>query len=140
MSWGTTHFNDGWGAGLYGAGLYGVGTTDATTNIGLWSTAYTRHVHIRNANVWQFVENPTTFDNFSLLGFQLNNTAATVKIDEIMLYQYYRTSYQGNIKEINYTVGSSLVDVTLGYFDEQLNDDFFNLEKQVEAIQESLST
>lgn len=111
---------------------YSMGSYSMSTSL----TSSGNTVSYFTANVWKWVEFPTTWQNFSAVTFQ-QLTTAVVYIDDFSVYGYNRNYYDVNVKEIKFNFNSNLVDVTAGYYDEGINDEFFKLKRQVERIEET---
>jgi 6-pyruvoyl-tetrahydropterin synthase len=114
----------------YSFGAYSMST-------GISSSSY--NVAYFQPNTWQWIEFPTTWQDFSVVSFQALTTDA-IYIDDISIYGYNKNYYDVNVKEIKFNFNNNLVDVTAGYFDQGLNDEFFALEKKVKALEETLQT
>jgi hypothetical protein len=126
----------GYGTGHYSIGYYSIG--ENTKSVSQFDTDYTFNINVSTPNTWRFYSFPIDIDDFRYIFFRSNNTEAIVKIDNISLFQYYQNFYDANIIEFDYTLGSDLIDITLGKFDENLNDDFFQLQKKLEKLEETL--
>lgn len=126
----------GYSKGHYSIGYYSIG--ENIKSICQFDTAYTFNISIELANTWKFYSFPIDLNDFRYIFFKTSDTSAIIKIDNISLFQYYQNSYDANVIEIDYTIGSDLIDFTLGRFEENLNDDFFKLKNQVDKLQESI--
>jgi len=123
------------GMGVLGIGLYGVGSTSviSSTDIEIGSTV-NFSIDIKGVNQWQWVDIPTTFDTFSIIRFESDDTTADVRIDEIQLYSLFRQSYEANVIEMSFDLSSSYVNIKAGEFQEFADDDFNILKNEVEAL------
>jgi len=126
----------GLGLGALGVGALSEGDTSATlttTNIEIGSSVF-YSVDIKGVNQWQWVDIPTTYDNFSIIRFESNDTSADVRVDEIQLYSLFRQSYEANVIQMDFDLSSSYVNVKAGEFQEFADDDFNILKNEVEAL------
>jgi hypothetical protein len=126
----------GYSLGGYSSANYSIGSTEG---ISINNTNYTWGVPVDVIGSWQFVSFPIeNIDNFKYLYFKSNDTDAKIKIDDIKLLGYYQKTYEANVRELTFDLTSNLVNVEAGEFDENLNDEFFELNKEVKALQETL--
>jgi len=112
----------------YSMGNYSFGNSTGTDEMN--STYF--NVYVGNVNQWIWYDTPITCDDFRYISFSSTDQNATIWIDEIKLYQYHRQFYDGNVIQIDYELGSDFVNVQAGEFQEFVNDDFFNLQKELE--------
>lgn len=126
----TLNSFSGYSAGLYSAGSYSMSTslTSSSLNISYFTP-----------NTWQWIEIPTTWQDWDQISFQALSTD-TILIDDVSIYGYVKNYYDVNVKEIKFNFNNNLVDVTAGYYDQGLNDDFFELEKKVKLLEETLQS
>jgi hypothetical protein len=126
----------GYSKGHYSIDNYSIG--ENTKSVSQFDTDYTFNINVGIPNTWRFYSFPVDIDDFRYIFFRTNNTEAIVKIDNISLFQYYQNFNDANIIEFDYTLGSDLIDITLGKFDENLDDEFFQLKNKVEKLEETL--
>jgi len=129
------NYVSGYSRGRYSLGNYSIG--EATKTVKQFDTDYTHSVYIQTPNTWKFVSFDVDIDNFSHLFFRTSDTTAKIFIDNISLFQYHQESYDFNVKEFKYNIGSDLIDIIAGQFDENINDEFFQLQNDVKKLQES---
>jgi len=139
LSYETDYYNYGYGSGYYSEGAYGEGDTDGTESS---KTVFTNTVNITAANVWNYYSFESTLP-ISQIRFYANAapaSPATVYIDRIQIYCDYRTRYNNNIVQINYSItpARDKVSMLLNSYDKYSNDALFRYDKQIRTLESAL--
>jgi hypothetical protein len=125
---------EGYSYGDYSEGAYSFNTiidTDLYTD--------SCPINIKNANVWQYIEIPTT-KNFRYLGFKRiagKTSTNVIRVDDIRVYGYFQKVYEGNVISLDYEIGKNndrLYDAEIGTYNPLVNDALFRMEEKIRAL------
>jgi hypothetical protein len=119
------------------AGICSRGNNSSTDYV--WETSKT--IRIPTGSVWFYMDYDLTDTDFRYLGFRFNSTPpqtpATVWIDEIQLFTYYRNVYEGNIVSAKFKFNSNGIkcDVELNDYKKFANDATFFYENKIKKLE-----
>jgi hypothetical protein len=124
--------------GVLGACSEGACSSSETQTNYLFETIYP--VYIPNAGAWIYNEFSLENNEISQIGFRFNSAppggTASINIDRIQIYVYYRSEYTGNIVRASFELTENGENCSLeaGQYDLQANDELFQINRDIEKI------
>lgn len=139
ISYGTTYNQYGYGSGEYSENAYGEGDDDGEETT---ETTFTNTINVTAANVWNFYSFESTLP-ISRIRFYANSAptgASIINVDRIQLYCNYRTQYEANIVQANYSITpkGDNVSMKLNTYDKYSNDAIFRYERLINTLEIAL--
>jgi hypothetical protein len=122
-----------WGGSLWGAGKWGGTSTYAAP---IWTN--TKAFNLASAGVWSYKEFLVLESDFRYFGIRWTaDVTATINLDRVQLYLVAHPIYSYNVVQAKFDLknGDINCNINLNEYDLQANDEFFESEKRIRALE-----